>query len=224
VSASPGATLVVAIDGPAGTGKSTVARALADRLGVPYLDTGAMYRAVTWAVLEAGVDPTSDRPAVAAIARRIGIELDGSVVRVDGVDVSSAIRGAAVTGAVSAVAAQPEVRAELVDRQRRWVRARGGAVLEGRDIGTVVFPDATAKVYLTARAGVRAQRRAAETGEDVAEVERSIVRRDGLDSTRELAPLRQAGDAVIVDTSELSAAEVVERLVELVVERGGVAP
>jgi len=224
VSASPGATLVVAIDGPAGTGKSTVARALADRLGVPYLDTGAMYRAVTWAVLEAGVDPTSDRPAVAAIARRIGIELDGSVVRVDGVDVSSAIRGAAVTGAVSAVAAQPEVRAELVDRQRRWVRARGGAVLEGRDIGTVVFPDATAKVYLTARAGVRARRRAAETGEDVAEVERSIVRRDGLDSTRELAPLRQAGDAVIVDTSELSAAEVVERLVELVVERGGVAP
>ena len=224
MSASPGATLVVAIDGPAGTGKSTVARALADRLGVPYLDTGAMYRAVTWAVLEAGVDPTSDRPAVAAIARRIGIELDGSVVRVDGVDVSSAIRGAAVTGAVSAVAAQPEVRAELVDRQRRWVRARGGAVLEGRDIGTVVFPDATAKVYLTARAGVRAQRRAAETGEDVAEVERSIVRRDGLDSTRELAPLRQAGDAVIVDTSELSAAEVVERLVELVVERGGVAP
>lgn len=224
MSASPGATLVVAIDGPAGTGKSTVARALADRLGVPYLDTGAMYRAVTWAVLEAGVDPTSDRPAVAAIARRIGIELDGSVVRVDGVDVSSAIRGAAVTGAVSAVAAQPEVRAELVDRQRRWVRARGGAVLEGRDIGTVVFPDATAKVYLTARAGVRARRRAAETGEDVAEVERSIVRRDGLDSTRELAPLRQAGDAVIVDTSELSAAEVVERLVELVVERGGVAP
>jgi len=152
---------VIAIDGPAGSGKSTVARELARQLGLAYLDTGAMYRAVAFAVLRRGIDPES-RDETTAVAQQLAIEVSDSVVLVDGVDASIEIRGQAVSQAVSAVAANPGVRSELVSRQREWTRERGGGVLEGRDIGTVVFPDAELKVYLTADPVERARRRAKE--------------------------------------------------------------
>ncbi len=206
---------VIAIDGPAGSGKSTVARRLAEALGLDYLDTGAMYRSVTFAVLEQGVDP-ADQARVAAAARATSIELgdDGSV-RVDGVDATQAIRGPAVSGAVSIVAANPDVRTELVARQRSWTRDRGGGVLEGRDIGTVVFPDAILKVYLTASELVRASRRALdEQTDDASTVAADLARRDKIDSERSSDPLRQADDAFLLDTSELTIEEVVAKLVE----------
>jgi cytidylate kinase len=202
---------VVALDGPAGTGKSTVARALAARLDLPHLDTGAMYRAVTWAALRDGLD-LDDAPAIAELARRSILQVDPGAVVVDGVDVTVAIRGPEVTGAVSAVAAVPGVRTELVARQRQWVAARGGAVAEGRDIGSVVFPDADLKVYLTASPEVRAARRAAEDGADLVNVATDIRRRDLADSSRADSPLAVAADAVVVDTSELGADEVVDLL------------
>ena len=207
--------LVIAIDGPAGSGKSTVARRLAEALDLDYLDTGAMYRAVTLAVLDGGVDPADDE-RVAAIARATSIELfdDGSV-RVDGVEATSVIRGPEVSRAVSIVAANPDVRSELVARQRTWTRARGGGVLEGRDIGTVVFPDAVLKVFLTASATVRASRRALdERTDDTSTVAADLARRDRIDSERPSDPLRQADDAFVLDTSDLSIDEVVARLVE----------
>ena len=146
---------VIAIDGPAGSGKSTVARALAAYLGLKYLDTGAMYRAVAFAVLRAGGDP-EDAEATAAIARRVDLDVGLESVMVDGVDATVEIRGPEVSRAVSVVAANPDVRKELVSRQREWAHRQGGGVLEGRDIGTVVFPDAELKVYLTADAAERA--------------------------------------------------------------------
>lgn len=197
---------LIAIDGPAGSGKSTVARAVAARLGLPYLDTGAMYRSVAWAALRHGVDPT-DGPAVAALARRIDIALDDTV-HVDGVDVTDAIRGHDVNRSVSAVAANPEVRAEMVKRQRDWaVTHQGDGVVEGRDIGTVVFPDATVKVFLTADVGVRAARRSEET---------DIARRDRLDSTRNTSPLSRAADAIEIDTTDTEVDGVVEQVLALV--------
>jgi cytidylate kinase len=205
-------TLVVALDGPAGTGKSTVGRELARRLGLAHLDTGAMYRAVTWAVLRAGLDP-ADAEAVGALARRLRLEVGDGTVLVDGVDATHDIRGAAVTAAVSTVSALPIVRAELRDRQRAWAAERGGGVAEGRDIGTVVFPDARLKVYLTASPEVRARRRAGELGADLDEVARDIARRDHADSTRADSPLAQADDAVVVDTSDLTPDQVVDRIV-----------
>ena len=210
----PAELLVIAIDGPAGSGKSTVARRLAEALDLEYLDTGAMYRSVTFAALARGVDPGDDA-AVAQIARAVRLELngDGTVV-VDGIDATTQIRGPEVTRAVSAVAANQEVRAELVSRQREWARRRGGGVLEGRDIGTVVFPDAELKVYLTASPEVRAARRAREVVDlDYGTVSADLARRDALDSGREHDPLRQADDAVILDTSGLSVDEVVDELV-----------
>jgi cytidylate kinase len=194
---------VIAIDGPAGSGKSTVAQAVARKLGVAYLDTGAMYRSVTHVALERGVD-VADGQALAALARDLDIEV-GDRVTVDGDDVSEAIRAPGVNGAVSTVAAHPGVRAELVRRQRTWAATHRGAVMEGRDIGTVVFPDARLKVFLTAGEGERARRR-----RDAADVEQ----RDRLDSTRPVSPLKAADDAIVIDTTELTVDEVVARILE----------
>ena len=206
--------LVVAIDGPAGSGKTTVARRLADALGIDYLDTGAMYRAVTFAVLSRGVDP-SDEESVAEIARSMELVLhpDGTVVA-DGVDATTQIRGPEVTRAVSTIAANAAVRRELVSRQREWTRRRGGGVLEGRDIGTVVFPDARLKIYLSASPEVRAARRAQEvTDLSYDAVAADLARRDALDAGRQHDPLRRADGAIEVDTSHLSIDEVVALLV-----------
>ncbi len=195
---------VVAIDGPAGSGKSTVSRALAARLGVTRLDTGAMYRSVTWAALERGVD-LSDAQALADIARDADIEVDDATVRIDGVDVTDAIRSAPVSQAVSQVAATPQVRHLLVDRQRRWMETHHRGVVEGRDIGTVVFPDADLKVFLTASAEERARRRSEETAD-------GLARRDLVDSTRQVSPLLPAADAVVVDTTDRTVEDVVDEV------------
>ena len=206
---------VIAIDGPAGSGKSTVARAVADRLGLPYLDTGAMYRSVAFTVLRAAGDP-DDLELAANAARSMELDLSDSQVVVNGVDATLQIRGPEVTRAVSAVAANPQVRREMVSRQREWIERRGGGVLEGRDIGTVVFPDAELKVYLTADEEVRAQRRAKEvTDLDYQTVAADLTRRDTVDSTRDVAPLTEAQDAIIIDTTRLTVEEVVTQIVEL---------
>ena len=215
---------VIALDGPAGTGKSTVARLVAARLGLPYLDTGAMYRAVTFAVLKCGVDPSNGQE-VADVARRSSVELDPEGgVTVNGLDATAAIRGPAVTAAVSLVAANPSVRSVLRDQQRRWVGELGSGVLEGRDIGTVVFPHARLKVYLDARPEVRAQRRASETGQPVDDVLAGIVERDRRDSQRQDSPMATAADAVVIETSELTVPEVVERVARAWAAAGGATP
>jgi len=208
--------VVVAIDGPSGSGKSTVARGVADALGLDVLDTGAMYRAVTHAVLERVVDPR-DAAACAQVAREANIDA-GTRVHLDGTDVTSAIRGPDVTAAVSTVSAHPEVRSVLVDRQRAWVDARDGGVVEGRDIGTVVFPDATVKVFLTASDDERARRRhrdeyAAERQVEVDAVREDLARRDREDSTRQISPLRAAPDAEAIDTTGRAVADVVDQIV-----------
>jgi cytidylate kinase len=203
---------VIAIDGPAGSGKSTVARALAAHLGLRYLDTGAMYRSVAFAVLRSGGDP-EDREATAAVARAIELEIGLDRVFVDGVDATVEIRGPQVSQAVSVVATNPEVRAELVSRQREWANLRGGGVLEGRDIGTVVFPDAELKIYLTADPAERARRRAKEvTDLDYEAVAADLARRDTIDSTRAVDPLAEAADAVVVDTTGMTIDEVVAKI------------
>ncbi|HEU0170585.1 MAG TPA: (d)CMP kinase [Acidimicrobiales bacterium] len=203
---------VIAIDGPAGSGKSTVARRLAARLGLEYLDTGAMYRAVTFAALRRGIDPADPEP-VAALARAVELEVGIDAVRVDGVDATIEIRGPEVSRAVSLVAANPDVRTELVRRQREWATERGGGVLEGRDIGTVVFPDAVLKVYLSARPEVRAERRAAEVSDlDYETVAADMARRDALDQGRDNAPLMRADGALELDTSDLTVDEIVDEL------------
>jgi len=203
---------VIAIDGPAGSGKSTVARRLAARLGLEYLDTGAMYRAVTFAALRRGIDPSEPEP-VARLVADLELTVEDDRVTVDDVDATIEIRGPEVTRAVSLVAANPAVREELRRRQRAWAVDRGGGVMEGRDIGTVVFPDAALKVYLTARPEVRADRRSREvTDLDYETVAADLARRDTLDQGREDSPLAQADDAVVLDTSDLDVDEVVERL------------
>ena len=209
---------VIAIDGPAGAGKSTVGRAVADRLGVGYLDTGAMYRAVTFAVLRRGVDPR-DEVAVLKVAETVEMTVGEERVMVDGVDATREIRGREVTSAVSSVAAHPAVRSLLVEAQRSWVTDRGGGVVEGRDIGTVVFPDADLKLFVTASPRVRAERRVAEAGGDVDEMEASIIERDRLDSTRAASPLAVDPAAVTLDTSGLSIDEVVAAVVAEVESR-----
>lgn len=208
------ANIVIAIDGPAGAGKSTVGRAVAHRLGLDYLDTGAMYRGVTFGVLRRGLEP-GDIESVARVAAAIDMAVSEHGITVDGVDASIEIRGPAVTSAVSAVAANSAVRAELVRRQREWVAARGGGVVEGRDIGSVVFPDADLKLYVTASPRVRAERRVAEIGGDIDDVESSIIERDRKDSSRADSPLIEAGGAVLVDTTGLSISDVVDRVLAL---------
>lgn len=214
------AVQIIAIDGPAGAGKSTIARALAARLGLDYLDTGAMYRAVTFAALRAGV--LDDPAAVARLSLDMDLQVGDDGVRVDGVDATSAIRGPEVTGAVSRVAANSAVRSELVRRQRAWAHERGGGVLEGRDIGTVVFPEARLKLYLTASPRVRAERRVAEVGGDIEEIAAAIEARDLLDSSRSDSPLKQADGAVIVDTSGLSIESVLAHIEQIL--EGGASP
>jgi cytidylate kinase len=198
------ASPVIAIDGPAGSGKSTLARSVADALNLPMLETGAMYRAVTWAVLRAGIDP-ADPAAVGDLARRVALEV-GEGVRLDGQDVTVAIRSPEVTAAVSAVSANPAVRAVLVECQRRWIEARDGAVVEGRDIGTVVVPDAALKIYLVASEEERARRRRLQDeggypGTGLEQTLESIRRRDTFDSSRAVSPLAVADDAVVLDTT-----------------------
>jgi cytidylate kinase len=206
---------VIAIDGPAGSGKSTVARTLAERLGLPYLDTGAMYRAVTFAALRRGVDPDDVEPVGRiAVECELDVGQDGTVT-VDGVDATIEIRGPEVTRAVSIVAANPTVREEMRRRQREWADDHEGGVVEGRDIGTVVFPDAELKVFLDASPDVRASRRSKEVTELSYEtVAADLARRDARDEGREDSPLRIADDAFVVDTSDLS----VDQIVELVMD------
>jgi CMP/dCMP kinase len=206
---------VIAIDGPAGSGKSTVARRVAAALGMRYLDTGAMYRSVAFAALRSGLDP-DDGDTVVDVARRLDLRLedDGSVW-VNGVDATIEIRGPEVTRAVSAVAANPGVRDELRSRQREWATRHGGGVLEGRDIGTVVFPDALLKVYLDASPGVRAARRSQEVSDLSYEtVAADIARRDAYDQGRAHSPLATAADAVVIDTSDLSVDEIVSAVLD----------
>jgi len=204
---------VIAIDGPAGSGKSTVARALAEALGLRYLDTGAMYRSVAFAALRRGIDP-EEVETVARVARELDLRMDeDGIVRVDGVDATIEIRGPEVTRAVSIVAANPVVRDEMRSRQREWATKNGGGVMEGRDIGTVVFPDAALKVYLDASPDVRADRRSKEvTDLSYETVAADIARRDALDQGRNDSPLRTADDALVIDTSNRTIAEIVEQV------------
>ncbi|MBP2702231.1 (d)CMP kinase [Microbispora sp. RL4-1S] len=218
--------LVVAMDGPSGSGKSSASRGVARALGLRYLDTGAMYRAVTWWMLRRDVD-VADAAAVAALAGEpvlaLSTDPDAPGITVDGVDVSGPIRGAEVTGSVSAVSAVPEVRTRLVDLQRQIIAESlpgGGIVVEGRDIGTVVAPDAPVKVFLTASAEARAHRRTAElTGTSVEAQRAAMARRDTLDSTRATDPLAKAADAVELDTTPLDLDEVIAEVLRLVKER-----
>jgi CMP/dCMP kinase len=211
------AARVVAIDGPSGSGKSTVGRGVARALGLEVLDTGAMYRAVTLAALDAGAD-LDDGPALAELAAAATIE-PGERILLDGRDVTSAIRGPDVTAAVSVVSAHPAVRAVLVGRQRAWVDRHGGGVVEGRDIGSVVFPDAPVKVFLTAHEHERARRRqrdevAAARAVDLDSVRQDLARRDSHDTNRTASPLTPAGDALHIDTTDRSVDDIVSEIVE----------
>jgi cytidylate kinase len=219
------AGVVVAVDGPSGSGKSTVSRRLALTLRARYLDTGAMYRAVTLAVLLADADP-QDADTVVKIATEatlsIGTDPAHPRVSLDGTPVDAEIRGPSVTAAVSAVSAVPGVRRLLVELQREIIaaaRAEMGIVVEGRDIGAVVCPDADLKVYLTASALERARRRSAEQAADLQATADDLARRDRLDSTRATDPLAQAADAVVLDSTEYGIDEVVARLVEMLGEK-----
>ncbi len=222
--------VTIAVDGPAGTGKSSVSRGLARALHARYLNTGAMYRIVTLAVLRAGIDE-ADAAAIGALVSdvdfAVGFDPDADLSYLAGEDVSDEIRGAAVTKAVSAVSAVPAVRERLVQRQREQAHGTGSVVVEGRDIGTVVLPDADVKIFLTASAEERARRRNDQNmanGQpgDYAGVLSDVRRRDHLDSTRALSPLRAADDAIVVDSSDLSESEVLARLLDLVEQRAGV--
>lgn len=216
--------VVVAVDGPSGSGKSSTSRGTAARLGLRYLDTGAMFRAITWWMLENGIDVT-DAAAVAAAAGRPVLEsgtdpLAPSIV-VDGADAAVAIRSGEVTAAVSVVSTVPAIRARLLDEQRRII-GRGGIVVEGRDIGSVVAPDAAVKVYLTADPGARALRRAAEEGSgDHGATETALLERDRIDSTRVTAPLTKPEGAHHIDTTAYTLDEVVAMIVDLVVAAAG---
>jgi cytidylate kinase len=208
---------VIAIDGPSGAGKSTVAAAIAERLGLERLDTGAMYRAVTLVAMRKGVGP-DDGAGLGELVRGVTIEV-GERVLVDGLDVTDEIRSPAVTATVSQVSAHPAVREVLVDRQRSWVAQRQGGVVEGRDIGSVVFPDAELKLFLTADMRERALRRACQEGisdeRRLDDLESAMGRRDGLDKGREASPLVTAADAHVIDSTGRSVEDVVEEALSL---------
>ncbi len=210
--------MVIAIDGPAGAGKSTVARGVAEALGLTYLDSGAMYRCVALAALRAGVDPGAGRE-LGALARGAEISVSPGGIELDGADVSEQIRSPEVSAAASRAAAHPEVRAAMVERQRALI-AVADYVAEGRDIGTVVSPDSPLKIFLTASGEERARRRAAETGESIEAVKSAQRERDARDREREHAPLRSAHDAIELDTTDRPAHEIVEQVVALARERG----
>ncbi len=222
--------MIIAIDGPAGSGKSSVAKGVATRLGFRYLDTGAMYRAVTYLALETGIDP-GDGDALAKLVAESPIEFTHvsgdpfpTCVRIAGTDVTTEIRSPEVDDSVSAVARLGVVREAMV-AQQRFLGGSDDIVVEGRDIGTVVFPDAEVKVFLTASPEERARRRSVQQAEsgiesDSAGVHESIIRRDKADSTRELSPLAPADDAVVLDTTGMTFAEVVERVCLIATERG----
>jgi cytidylate kinase len=208
---------IVAIDGPSGSGKSTVSRGVAEALGLEVLDTGAMYRALTLVVIEQGVDPT-DGEACARLAREMVLEV-GTRTALNGRDVSDVIRGPEVTAMVSTVSAHPPVREVLVARQRAWVAEHGGGVVEGRDIGTVVFPDARVKVFLTASDEERARRRqrdevAADRRVEVDMVHADLARRDEIDSKRSVSPLKAAPDSLVLDTTGRDVDGVVAEIVD----------
>ncbi len=208
--------MIVTVDGPSGTGKSTVSKAVASRAGLPHLDTGAFYRAATLAALREGID-LADSDAVVDMVSGMSMDQDNGLMFLDGEDVSTEVRGERVTNAVSQVASHPEVRRILVSHQRGWVAEHGGrAVVEGRDIGSVVFPAATLKIYLDARPKVRAMRRATQVGEDPERTIEDLARRDHLDATRDASPLTIPDGAVTVDTSDLTFDQVVERVLSLI--------
>ncbi len=217
-------SVIVAIDGPSGTGKSSTSKAVAAKLGLRYLDTGAQYRAITWWMLSHGVD-TDDPAAVASAAGKpvivSGTDPDHPTITVDGLDAAGPIRTQEVTAKVSAVSAVPEVRTLITDLQRSIAAAAAdGIVVEGRDIGTTVLPDADLKIFLTASPEARAARRSGELkGSDVTATREALIRRDAADSSRKTSPLAKAGDAVEVDTTELSLSQVIECVVTLVEEK-----
>ncbi len=203
---------VIAIDGPAGAGKSTVARQVSTATGLRYLDTGAMYRCVALEVQNTATDP-NDADAVGKIAREVSVVIERDAAKLNGVDVSSEIRSSEINAIVSVIAAHTPVRDAMREQQRRWIQAQQGGVVEGRDIGTVVFPDAILKVFLTASPEVRAERRVGQTGGDITAVAASIAERDHLDSTRLDSPLRPSEGSVIVDSSNRTIEEVVAEIV-----------
>jgi len=203
---------VIAIDGPAGAGKSTVARQVSAATGLRYLDTGAMYRCVALEVQNTATDP-NDADAVGKIAREVSVVIERDAAKLNGVDVSSEIRSSEINAIVSVIAAHTPVRDAMREQQRRWIQAQQGGVVEGRDIGTVVFPDAILKVFLTASPEVRAERRVGQTGGDIKAVAASIAERDHLDSTRLDSPLRPSEGSVIVDSSNRTIEEVVAEIV-----------
>ena len=215
--------MIIAIDGPSGVGKGTVARVVADRLGLRHVDTGAMYRALAWRAQQLGVD-LDDEAAVLEVAHSAAFDVQGSAVSIDGFDASAAIRTPEIDRAVTRVARLPRVRAELVARQRAMAAA-GGVVMEGRDIGTVVFPDAGVKIYLDASPEERARRRAhdpahaAARTQALADVAQAMQRRDESDRTRASSPLAIAADATVIDTTAMPISEVVERVLLTVAER-----
>lgn len=210
--------IVVAIDGPAGAGKSTIAKALAKRIKLRYLDTGAMYRAVTFAAMNRKIE-LSDEAAIAKIASDCQMQIADESISIDGLDATVEIRGQEVTRAVSVVATNSLVRTELRNRQRKWVGDHGGGVVEGRDIGSVVFPEATLKVYLTASPMVRAKRRVEQSGGDVERIATEIAERDERDSSRSDSPLMKTSDSVTIDTSDISVDEVVDQIQQLLAKK-----
>ena len=203
---------VIAIDGPAGAGKSSVARRVSTVTGLRYLDTGAMYRCVALAVQQSSTD-AHDAEAVGKIAREVSVVIERDAAKLNGVDVSSAIRSSEINAIVSIIAAHTPVRDAMREQQRSWIRDQKGGVVEGRDIGTVVFPDAMLKVFLTASPEVRAERRVGESGGDIQAVAASIAERDHLDSTRLDSPLKPSQDSVVVDSSHKTIEEVVAEIV-----------
>jgi cytidylate kinase len=218
----PDRPIIIAIDGPSGVGKGTVSRALASALGFTHVDTGAMYRAVGWAAIQRGLS-LSDEAAVSALAADLRLAVENSRVRVNDIDITRAVRTPEIDKAATAVARMPKVRAILVERQRGLARGRG-VVMEGRDIGTVVFPDADVKIYLDASPEERARRRAADPAhgggpQELATVATALAARDKIDTTRAASPLMVAPDAIVVDTTDISVEAAVEKVMEIVKAR-----